>query len=29
MGATTNGTSYPRGMFRDGNHVYFVDRPGH
>lgn len=28
MGANSNGTTYPRGMFRDGGKVYFVDASG-
>ena len=28
MGANSNGTTYPRGMFRDGGKVYFVDSTG-
>ena len=28
MGANSGGTSYPRGMFRDGGRVYFVDANG-
>ena len=28
MGANSSGTTYPRGMFRDGGKVYFVDANG-
>ena len=28
MGATSGGNTYPRGMFRDGDSVYFVDSAG-